>query len=136
MVVVLNTEGGGGGGGNSYRSSGHNTLTGGSNFSADGYSQTASTTRINARFIYITSVSTIIQLVNNEDERQKKYMSDMIRHQVTDYCEAQIEKLLRNANVSISRFRNLNEPRFRSSIIIAMKSNRQVWYKKSDNYKY
>jgi len=101
-----------GGGGTQYRgaSSNHDSLVGGSNFSTSGFSEHASTTRVNARFIHVKKVCTIIQLVNNEDERQKQYMSDLIRKQIVDYREGEIEKLVCERHLIDVKIDELRKP--------------------------
>jgi hypothetical protein len=81
----------GGGGGGAY--------SGGSNFAASGKSNVANTRKVNARFIKIKEVEGIIQLVNNESEEERIYMTKKIQDTITEKGADESEIATRRAEM-------------------------------------
>ena len=73
--------------------------TGGSNFAASGKSNVANTRKVNARFIKIKEVEGIIQLVNNESEDERIYMTKKIQDTITEKENDESEIACRRAEM-------------------------------------
>ena len=88
-----------GGGSGLTRGGGGGAYTGGSNFAASGKSNVFNTRKVNARFIKIKEVEGIVQLVNNESEEERIFMTKKIQDTITEKGEDESEIASRRAEM-------------------------------------
>ena len=87
------------------------SITGGSNFGAAGYSQHVRTTTTKSTFPEITRVKFTIQLVNTETDSERTHFANIIDTQIYDWKQKEIARLLRqkdqiDSQIEFLRLRN------------------------------
>lgn len=93
--------------------------SGGSNFGTSGYSMGVITEKGNTNFRQVESIDCIIQLVNNEDDSEKEYMSKKIQDQVDAYKQQEIDNLIRQRNALDFKINKLLEERSTRSVFLS-----------------
>lgn len=127
---IYQSRGGGvmrGGDGGKWRGSnggvtrGGGGYAGGSNFGTSGYSEGVITKNVNANFIKINSINCIIQLVNNEDDSEREYMSRKIQDQVDRHTQMEIATMISQRNILDFKINKLQEERSTRDVIFSKK---------------
>jgi len=93
--------------------------SGGSNFGTTGYSTGVITEKVNATFTQVKQVYCIIQLVNNEDDSEKEYMSRKIQDQVDIYKQTILDNMISQRDALDFKIKKLQEEWSTRSIIFS-----------------